>query len=61
MMVDCLEIVESGRDFTGGRTLYVDCKEALIPYYENLGFELLRTKLDDSELYTLFTNLSRIP
>jgi hypothetical protein len=61
MMTDCLEIIECGRDFTGGRTLYVDCKEALVSYYEGFGFRLLKTEADGNGLYTLFMGLSRIP
>jgi hypothetical protein len=60
MMRDCLEVVESGRDYTGGRTLYVDCKKPLITYYENHGFRLLRAEPDANALYTLFTGLPRI-
>jgi hypothetical protein len=61
MMCDCLEIVERGRDFTGGRTLYIDCKEPLVSYYEKFGFRLLRDAKDSSGLHTLFIGLPRIP
>ena len=60
MMADCLEVIERGRDFTGGRTLYVDCKQPLISYYEKFGFKLLKSEPDESRLYTLFIGLPRI-
>ncbi|MCL2807074.1 MAG: hypothetical protein FWD27_02760 [Coriobacteriia bacterium] len=60
LMSDCLEVIEQGRDFVGGRALYLDCKKALVPYYEKFGFKELRLSEDDSGLSTLFMGLPRI-
>jgi hypothetical protein len=54
IMYDCLEVLETGRDYVGGRLLYLDCHRVMVPYYEQFGFKLLKAHPDRQDLFTLF-------
>jgi hypothetical protein len=41
MMRDCEALLEQGRDIVGSRALYLDCRQALIDFYNSFGYSLL--------------------
>jgi hypothetical protein len=60
MIADAEEIIEQGRNFLGGKIVYLDCREALIKFYERNGY----TKVVDSPypngFYKMFRTLPKI-
>jgi hypothetical protein len=60
MLADAEKIIELGRRYLGGKILYLDCKEKLIPVYENNGYELVRSESYASGYYKMFKILPPI-
>ncbi|MDR1358042.1 MAG: hypothetical protein LBJ48_01605 [Coriobacteriales bacterium] len=56
----CEEIIELGRNYLGGRVIYLDCKEELISLYERRGYKLLLDSPFENGLYKMTKTLPRL-
>jgi hypothetical protein len=56
----CEEIIELGRNYLGGRVIYLDCKEAVVPLYEKNGYKLLLHTSFENGLYKMTKVLPKL-
>jgi hypothetical protein len=56
----CEEIIELGRDYLGGRVIYLDCKDVLLPLYERSGYRLLLHTPFENGLYKMTKTLPKL-
>jgi hypothetical protein len=60
MLSDAEVIIEMGREYIGGKIVYLDCKELLIPLYQSNGYDLLMPEPFSSGYYKMFKILPEI-
>ncbi|MDR0501580.1 MAG: hypothetical protein LBG97_10145 [Coriobacteriales bacterium] len=60
IIADCELTIEKGRKWLGGRVAYLDCKKALVGYYERFGYRLLSDVPSDTGLYKMFKMLPKL-
>jgi hypothetical protein len=60
MLDDCEGIIEEGRNYFGGKVLYLDCHDYMITYYERHGFQLLRQIPSETGLYKMLKVLPKL-
>lgn len=60
MIADAEELIEIGRQTLGGMLIYLDCKEELIPFYQESGYEPLKVDKPVRGLYKMFKLLPQL-
>jgi len=60
ILSDAEAIIEMGREHIGGKIVYLDCKEKLIPIYQNNGYSLLMAEPFASGYFKMFKILPDI-
>jgi hypothetical protein len=60
MLSDAEAIIEMGREHIGGKIVYLDCKEPLIPLYQDNGYSLLMPEPFSSGYFKMFKILPEI-
>jgi hypothetical protein len=56
----CESIIEQGRNYLGGKIIYLDAKEPLVGFYRENGYELLNNEPEDNGLFKLFKVLPKL-
>jgi hypothetical protein len=60
MLKDAEFIIEMGREHIGGKIVYLDCKEPLIPLYQSNGYDLLMQEPFQRGYFKMFKILPEI-
>jgi hypothetical protein len=60
LIEDAEDIIEQGRQFLGGKIIYLDCKEPLIPFYKRNSYVLLNQEPSSRGLYKMFKVLPKL-
>jgi hypothetical protein len=60
MLEDAEKIIELGREYLGGKLVYLDCKEKLIPFYEKNGYKPVRKEPYPSGYFKMYKILPEI-
>ena len=51
MLMQAIAHIRQAIQIVGGRLIYLDCKDKLVPYYESNGFKLLQKQNDLNQMY----------
>ena len=54
LLRECEHYIELGRQYVGGRTIYLDCKEALVKTYQKSGYRLLSDYSSNEDYYKMY-------
>ena len=49
-----IQYIRNAQYFVGGKIVYLDCKDFLIPYYEKCGFKFIQKSQKDSNLNQMY-------
>jgi hypothetical protein len=60
LLEDAENVIEFGRQYLGGKIVYLDCKKKLIPFYEKNGYELVVNTPYPNGYYKMFKILPEI-
>jgi hypothetical protein len=60
MIADCEAVIETGRNYLGGKVAYLDCRGQMIAYYEKYGYRLVSDQTSESGLYKMFKVLPKL-
>jgi hypothetical protein len=61
LIEDAEDVIEQGRQYLGGKIIYLDCKEPLISFYERNGYVLLAQSPSSQGLSKMFKVLPKLP
>jgi hypothetical protein len=54
LLAECEKYIEYGRQYLGGRIVYLDCKGALVKTYQKSGYRLLSDTPSDEGYYKMY-------
>jgi hypothetical protein len=52
--MECEKYIEMGRQYIGGRIVYLDCKDALIETYQRSQYKLLSSEPTEDGYYKMY-------
>jgi hypothetical protein len=52
--MECEKYIEMGRQYIGGRIVYLDCKDALIETYQKSQYKLLSSESTEDGYYKMY-------
>jgi hypothetical protein len=58
LLLECEHFIELGRQYVGGRNIYLDCKKALIATYQKSGYRLLTDASTEEGYFKMYKVLS---
>jgi hypothetical protein len=61
MISDAENVIEKGREYLGGRIVYLDCKNELIEFYRENGYAMIGTQPYPSGYFKMFKRLPELP
>jgi hypothetical protein len=60
LVAACEAVIEQGRNYLGGRVIYLDCKQELIKLYQDSGYRLLLDEPFGNGLYKMSKSLPKL-
>jgi hypothetical protein len=60
LIAACEAVIEAGRNYLGGRVVYLDCRRDLVPLYERNDYRLLLDEPFEDDLYKMAKPLPRL-
>jgi hypothetical protein len=54
LLLECEHYIELGRQYVGGRNIYLDCKEPLVTTYQKSGYRLLSDASTEEGYYKMY-------